>query len=105
MPLALGLLTMLAAQLLDLGTFVTMIRRLGPSAEANPIVSAILGTSGLDVLVVAKLLLVVLVGGVTVTLMSGRGPKARLAGEVLLGFAIVAGIIGGWSNAATIGVL
>jgi hypothetical protein len=105
MPLAMGLLTMAVAQLFDLGTFVTMVRRLGPSAEANPIVSAILGSDGLSVLVLAKLLLVVVVGGVAVSLMTTRGPRARLAGQVLLTCAIVAGLIGGWSNALTMGPL
>ena len=62
MPLGTGLLTMLVAQLFDLATFVTMVHRLGPSSEANPIVVAILGADGLSVLVVAKMLLVVLIG-------------------------------------------
>ena len=104
MPLPTGLLTMFVAQLFDLVTFVTMVHRLGPSSEANPIVVAILGANGLSALVVAKVLLVVLIGAVAVSLMTGRRTRFRLAGQVLLACAIVAGLLGGWSNALTISV-
>ena len=106
MPLlAPALLTMVAAQLLDLGTFVTMIRRLGPGAETNPIVLSMLGSGGLGDVVLAKIALVALVGGVAVALMVGRAQGARRAGGALLAFAIVAGVLGGWSNALTMGPL
>ena len=105
MPLPTGLLTMVVAQLFDLGTFVTMIRRLGASAEANPLVLAELGSGGLPVLVLAKLCLIVLIGALSVALMSGQGPRARVAGQLLLSLGIVAGLIGGWSNAVTMGPL
>src|SRR5947207_15803957 len=103
MPLATALLTMLAAQLLDLATFITMVRRFGPKAEINPFVSAMLGSGGLTAVVVAKLLLVVLVASVAIALMTGREHGLRRAGTVLLACAIAAGIFGGWTNAITIG--
>jgi uncharacterized membrane protein YtjA (UPF0391 family) len=106
MPLLVpALLTMVAAQLLDLATFVTMVRRLGPSSEVNPIVSAVLGSGGIAAVVVAKLLLVVMVGSVALSLMSGHERGLRRAASVLLACAIVAGIFGGWTNALTIGWL
>lgn len=94
---------MVAAQLFDLATFVTMVRRLGPGAEVNPFVSAMLGAGGMPELVLAKLALVVLVGATAVVLMSARGRRLRRVGSVLLGCAIVAGVFGGLTNAITIG--
>jgi hypothetical protein len=103
--LAPALLTMFAAQLLDLGTFMTMIRRLGPSAEANPLVVTLLGDGGMPLLVLLKLGLVVLVGAVAVALLAMRGRATQRLGWAVLGCAIAAGIVGGWSNALTIGAI
>jgi hypothetical protein len=106
MPLVVpALLTMVAAQLLDLATFVTMVHRLGPSSEVNPIVSAVLSSGGIGAVVLAKLLLVVLVASVALSLMVGREKGLRRAASVLIACAIVAGIFGGWTNAITIGWL
>lgn len=99
------LFTLAAAQLLDLATFVTMVRRLGASAEVNPFVSAILGSGGMSELVIAKLLLVVFVGATAVALLSTRGLRAQRLGAVLLACGIGAGLFGGWTNAITIGSL
>jgi hypothetical protein len=96
---------MVAAQLLDLATFMTMVRRLGPGAEANPLVVSMLGAGGLPEIVLAKVALVALVGSVAVLLAVGRAPGLRRAGGALLAFAIVAGVFGGWSNAITMGPL
>jgi hypothetical protein len=102
MPLlAPALLTMVASQLLDLATFVTMVRRLGPHAEANPLVHAMLISGGLSTVLLAKLALVVLVGAVAVVLLATRNSWHR-AGGVLLAIAIGAGILGGWTNLLTI---
>jgi hypothetical protein len=103
--LAQALLTMATAQLLDLATFVTMIHRLGPRAEANPFVVELLGAGGLPEVVLAKILLVALVGSVAVALVVGRVPSARRAGGLLLAIAIAAGVLGGWSNVLTMGPL
>ena len=99
MPLA--LLTLTVAQLFDLGTFVRMIAIHGAAAEANPLVRLVLIDDGLATLAVAKLAALSLVVAVVVVL-AGRsdGPgHARLAASVVA-VAIVAGMIGGWSNAA-----
>ena len=104
MPLLVpGLLTLVAAQLFDLATFVTMVGRFGPGAEVNPLVSAMLGAGGMPEVVLAKLALVVLVGATAVVLLGARGPGFRRVGSVLLACGIVAGIFGGWTNALTIG--
>ncbi len=105
--LAPALLTMVAAQLLDLGTFLTMVHRVGFGGEANPLAANILegGAGGLVLLVLAKLALIVLVGSVTVSLVALRRRSFQRAGWVLLGFAIAAGILGGWSNALTFGAI
>ena len=99
MPLA--LLTLTVAQLFDLGTFVRMIAIHGAAAEANPLVRLVLIDDGLATLAVAKLAALSLVVAVVVVL-AGRsdGPgHARLAASVVA-VAIVAGMVGGWSNAA-----
>ena len=96
---------MVAAQLFDLATFVTMVGRLGPGAEVNPVVAAMLGAGGMTEVVLAKLALVVFVGATTVVLMKTGGRRVHRAGAVLLACAIVAGVFGGWTNAITIGSL
>ena len=101
--LPVALMTMAVAQLFDLATFVTMVRRLGPAAEANPIVAAVLGSGGVQAVVVAKVLLVVLVASVTVVLVSHRDRGMARAARILLACAIAAGVFGGWTNAITIG--
>jgi uncharacterized membrane protein len=106
MPLfGVALLTMTAAQLLDLGTFLAMVRRLGLAAEANPLVAALAQTSGLSGVVIAKLALVALVASVAVGLSMSKDAHHRRVAPILLGCAIVAGLFGGWSNALTIGWL
>lgn len=100
-----SLLTMAIAQLFDLATFMTMVRRLGPGAEVNPFVASMLGTGGMPEVVLAKLALVVLVGATAVVLLSARGRRPQRVGALLLGCAIVAGVFGGWTNAITIGSL
>ena len=96
---------MVAAQLLDLVTFVTMIGRVGVRAEANPFVVDVLERGGLPDLVLAKVALMVLIGAVAVCLMAlGRRGSAGV-GWAVLGIAIAAGVVGGWSNALTMGPL
>jgi hypothetical protein len=101
--LPVALVTMAIAQLFDLATFVTMVRRVGPTAEANPIVATVLGTGGVEAVVLVKVALVVLVGAVTIALVSNRDSGMRRAAKILVGCAIAAGVFGGWTNAITIG--
>ncbi len=99
--LAPALATMVAAQLLDLATFVSMIRRVGIAGEANPFVIGLFQDGGLPTLILAKLALIVLIGSVAVALLAARGRTFHRAGGVLLAAAIVAGILGGWTNFLT----
>jgi len=100
-----GLITMVTAQLLDLGTFVTMIRRLGPRAEANPFVADILADHGLPLLVLGKVLVMLFVAALAVVLAHRASPSDRRVAALVLGVSIAAGIIGGGSNALVIGPL
>lgn len=98
-----ALLTLATAQFFDFGTFVTMVGRHGPSAEANPIVAALLVSHGMPLLFVAKLTLVALVAAVVAILVEhpDRRPSPKLAASVLA-VGIIAGLIGGASNARTL---
>ncbi len=99
--LAPALATMVAAQLLDLATFVSMIRRVGIAGEANPFVIGLFQDGGLPTLILAKLALIVLIGSVAVVLLAARGRNWHRVGGVLLAVAIAAGILGGWTNFLT----
>jgi hypothetical protein len=99
----LRLATLLAAQLFDLGTFVTMIGRHGITAEANPFVADLFATLGMPALVLAKLSLIVLVGSLAVAgAARGRRGAWAVVAAVPLAVAIVVGMIGGVSNALVI---
>jgi hypothetical protein len=98
--MALALLTVVAAQLLDLGSFLRMVGRDGVGSEANPLVAATfsgLGTPG--VLLLKVLLLVVVVGIAAAGWLRRDQPSWRVAASLTLGVAIVAGLAGGFSNA------
>lgn len=94
---------MTASQLFDLGTFVAMVRRLGLDSEANPFVAGLIGGYGLPMAGIAKVALMALIVAVTVVLTSRSGRVERAAGLLVLGAAIVAGLVGGGSNVATMG--
>jgi hypothetical protein len=98
-----AILTMTTAQLFDLGTFVTMVRRLGPAAEANPIVTALMESYGYPMAAIAKVAVVALVVAVSVVLMRRDRPIDRFVTAAVLGVAIVAGLVGGGTNALTVG--
>ncbi|NJD28361.1 MAG: hypothetical protein FIA92_08695 [Chloroflexi bacterium] len=100
--LAAALLTILAAQLLDFATFAEMMRRVGPDAEANPLVALLYSAYGLPIVAVAKIALVTLVAATVV--ITARRPSSRMTG-VIIGVAIMAGLIGGLSNTIAIGVI
>lgn len=98
-----GILTMSAAQLFDLATFVTMVRQLGPAAEVNPLVSALFGMYGYPMVAIAKVTLLAIVTAIT-TILIARNSRSRLAGGVVA-LGILVGIVGGLSNAIAIGAI
>lgn len=103
-PVFIPLLTMAVAQLFDFGTFVVMIRRHGPEAEANPLVAAILTDLGVPAAALVKAALVLLVASIVVIMSGSPGKigRRRLA-ALILGLAVLAGLVGGCTNAMTIG--
>ena len=96
---------MVVAQFFDFGTFFTMVHRLGPSAEANPIVLHVFDAMGMPGILLAKLALTIFVAGVGVLLATRPTPRERWVGAVVVGWGILAGLIGGWSNSMTMGPL
>jgi hypothetical protein len=99
----LRLATLLAAQLFDLGTFMTMIDLRGVAAEANPLVADLFSSLGMPAVVVAKLSLIILVGSLAVAgAARGRRGAWAIVAAVPLSVAIVVGMVGGISNAVVI---
>ncbi|HEX5014867.1 MAG TPA: hypothetical protein VFV72_11995 [Candidatus Limnocylindrales bacterium] len=98
--MTLGVVTLTLAQVLDLWTFVRMIDLHGVAAEANPLVEHALAEGGVPYAGVAKLAAIAVVVAVTVVLTGkdDRRRHPRLAGSVVA-VAVVAGLIGGLSNA------
>jgi hypothetical protein len=95
-------MTLALAQSFDLVTFWVMTRRLGPTAEANPIVADLLEGSGLTAVVVAKVALILLVAALAVAAAAqGRRGVWAMVGGLPLAIAVAAGLIGGITNAAT----
>ena len=87
-----------AAQMGDLGTFVTMVALGGLAAEANPIVAHIGSELGLELLVLLKVALIPFVALIFAALLRVR---VRLAATVLT-VATVAGVVGACSNVAAL---
>ena len=98
-----AVVTLTVAQLLDLGTFIRMIARYGIEVEANPVVSHLIAEFGMPFVAVAKITALSLVVAVTVVLL-GRpdGPAHPRLARIVVAVAVVAGLIGGWTNAATL---
>lgn len=99
MPLlAAAVLTMSAAQLLDLATFVAMVRAVGPEAEANPLVVFLFGAHGFPLVAIAKIVLLAATTAIVALLLGVRPrPRPRLAAAVITS-GIVVGLVGGLSN-------
>ena len=98
-----SVLTLTVAQLLDLVTFDQMIHRVGAGAEANPLVSAIFDAGGMPAVAITKVVVIAVVVAVVAAL--ADRPTSRLARTliaVILGIGILAGMVGGVSNAAAI---
>jgi hypothetical protein len=105
MVMTAAVVTLTVAQLLDLGTFIRMIDRHGIAVEANPLVSHLVSEFGLPFVAVAKIVALSLVVAVTVVLGEStpdrRGGHPRLA-RLVVAVAVVVGLLGGWTNAATL---
>lgn len=101
-----AVVTMSVAQLLDLATFLVMVERIGPSGEANPIVAALFGAYGLPVLAIVKVALLAFVTAVVAVIAKPTMRRAQAAlVVVILALAITAGVVGGATNTAAIGLL
>ena len=99
----LALSTLVLSQTLDLGTFQWMVRQHGRTAELNPIVLGLHDSFGMIALVAVKVALIVLIGSLFVAAWSRQhGINKVVTGALPLAFAIVGGLIGGITNAATI---
>jgi hypothetical protein len=104
MPLmSLAVVTMTFAQILDLGTFVTMVRRVGIEAELNPVVAGLITDYGIPMAAIAKVALMALVIAIALILAQRPGRLDRVASVTVLAAAIVAGIVGGATNVLTMG--
>jgi hypothetical protein len=104
MVMTAAVVTLTVAQLLDLGTFIRMIDRHGIDAEANPLVSHLMSQHGLEFVAVAKIVALAVVVAVTVVLAESRPDRPahpRLA-RLVVAVAVVVGLLGGWTNAATL---
>ena len=101
-PAALAWVAILVAvgtsQIADLLTFLRMIAAHGAEAEANPVVALAASAGQLVPLIVIKVALVVLITAIY-TLLSGR---YRLLGSLVATLAVLAGIVGAFSNVAVI---
>jgi hypothetical protein len=96
-------MTLALAQALDLVTFVLMIERHGLEAEANPLVTSLFVTQGMQAVVVAKVALIVAIGALSVAAFAKRRVGAwRMVGGLPLALAITAGLVGGITNTAVL---
>lgn len=96
-------MTLAAAQGFDLATFWVMVRQVGLSAEANPLVANLFASLGLPAVVLAKVALIVLVGSLGVAAAGRRGSRVwAVAGGLPLALAIAFGLIGGITNTSTL---
>jgi hypothetical protein len=98
--MALAIIAVSAAQLLDLATFTRMVTVHGPSVEANPIVAFLLTDLGLPFVAVTKVAALAVIVAV-ITVLAGRGAADRhpwVVGTVAA-CAVATGLIGGLSNA------
>jgi hypothetical protein len=97
-PLPFAILVLVLAHVFDLVSYVVMTGTHGPSAEANPLVANLAAQLGLPGLTLAKALAVVLGSCVFIVL----APEHRKLAMTVLVFGILAGLVGGITNLATI---
>jgi len=98
-----AVLTMSAAQLFDLATFWTMVHRLGPGSEVNPLVGALFAMHGYPFVAATKVAMLALVTAIGTILIRRKG-SARLAALVIAVGTLI-GLAGGISNSMAIGAL
>ena len=98
-----AVLTMSAAQLFDLATFGTMVHRVGPGAEANPLVGLLFGLYGYPLVAIAKVVLLAMVTAVGAILLRSRRTTQMAAAVLAIG--ILIGLVGGISNTIAIGAM
>ena len=98
MPLSIALGVLTLAHLFDWASFLVMVGRHGLGAEANPIVVTLFEEAGVPGVTLAKLLTVAFAALLAVLL----APTRRRMAMVLLTFGVVAGLVGGFSNVATL---
>jgi hypothetical protein len=98
-----AVLTMSAAQMFDLATFVAMTQRLGPHAEANPLVGMLFASYGYPIVAIVKVVLLAIVSAVGAILVDRSSRSGLAAGVVAI--AILIGLVGGISNSVAIGAL
>ncbi len=92
------LLAVGSAQAADAITFVRMIREYGARAEANPIIAHLVRAGDLVPLLLVKLALVVVVLSVFVIAVQ----RHRVAGSLVATLAVIAGLLGAFTNLAVI---
>ena len=97
-PLPAAIAALVLSHLFDLVSFLVMTGRHGLSAEANPVVVRLAEQLGLPGLTLAKVVAVVLGASVFVIL----APKRRRLAMTVLVFGVVAGLVGGVSNLASL---
>jgi hypothetical protein len=98
MPQLVAFAALAFAQLFDYTSFLLMIDRHGLSAEANPIVVLLAQEVGLPGLTLAKLGTVAFAAVLTIVI----APRRRKLAMGLLIFGVGAGLLGGFSNIATL---
>ena len=96
---------MTLAQTLDLGTFVAMLQRVGLDGEANPVIAGLVAAYGPPMAGIAKVALLAFLTALVVVL-ERRGRRLdSVLGGLVVGVAIVAGIVGGATNVLRMGLL
>jgi hypothetical protein len=100
----LRIVTLTAAQLFDLLTFVRLVDARGPNAEGNPLVRYAVEAHGLPTVVLLKLALVLLLVSAFVTLYRGGSSGRRFPryAGVIVAASVISGLLGGLSNVATL---
>ena len=93
---AIGVLAL--AHLFDYASFLLMIGRHGLQAEANPVVIGLIQETGLTGVTLAKLFTVAFAAVMALII----APRRRRLAMTLLTFGVVAGMVGGLTNLATL---
>jgi hypothetical protein len=97
-PHAIALAVLALAHLFDYASFLMMVDRHGLGAEANPIVVRLAEEMGLPGLTLAKVATVAFAAILMVVI----APRRRRLAMALLTFGVAAGVLGGFSNIASL---